>query len=67
MSEMRVVLDRVLERANLIAADAKTSKVQFRVITLAPKSGVRVVQTRPPLPAFSRTGWPRTADQPAVP
>ena len=48
MTEMRVVLDRVLERASLVAADPKTSKVQFRVITLAPKSGVRVVQTRPP-------------------
>jgi cytochrome P450 family 135 len=53
MTEMRVVLDRVLERASLIAADPKPSKVQFRVITLAPKSGVRVVQTRPPLPAGS--------------
>ena len=54
MTEMRVVLDRVLERANLVAADPRTSKVQFRVITLAPKTGVRVVQTRPPLPASSQ-------------
>ena len=51
MTEMRVVLDRVLERTSLVAADSRTSKVQFRVITLAPKTGVRVVQTRPPLPA----------------
>jgi cytochrome P450 family 135 len=54
MTEMRVVLDRVLERASLVAADRKTSKVQFRVITLAPRSGVRVVQTRPPLSAHSQ-------------
>ncbi len=54
MTEMRVVLDRVLERASLVAADRKTSKVQFRVITLAPKSGVRVVQTPPPLSAPSQ-------------
>jgi cytochrome P450 len=63
MTEMRVVLDRVLERASLVAADPKPSKVQFRVITLAPKSGVRVVQTRPPLPASSQTGGSRPADQ----
>ena len=63
MTEMRVVLDRVLERASLVAADPNTSKVQFRVITLAPKSGVRVVQTRPPLPASSRIGESRPADQ----
>jgi cytochrome P450 len=63
MTEMRVVLDRVLERALLVAADPKTSKVQFRVITLAPKSGVRVVQTRPPLPAVRRTGASRPSDQ----
>jgi cytochrome P450 len=64
MTEMRVVLDRVLERASLVAADARTSKVQFRVITLAPKSGVRVVQTRPPLSASSRPGPPLRATAP---
>jgi cytochrome P450 len=53
LTEMRVVLDRVLERSSLTATDPKTAKVQFRVITLAPKNGVRVVQTRPPLPASS--------------
>ena len=53
LTEMRVVLDRVLERTSLTAADPKTSKVQFRVITLAPKNGVRVMQTRPPIPASS--------------
>jgi cytochrome P450 len=63
MTEMRVVLDRVLERASLVPADVKTSKVQFRVITLAPKSGVRVVQTRPPHPASPRVGESRPPDQ----
>ena len=51
LTEMRVVLDRVLERATLFAADNRPAKVQFRVITLAPKSGVRVLQERPPRPA----------------
>jgi cytochrome P450 family 135 len=51
LTEMRVVVKRVLERATLFAADRKPAKVQFRVITLAPKSGVRVVQERPPAPA----------------
>ncbi len=51
LTEMRVVLARVLERASLSAADSDPAKVQFRVITLAPKSGVRVVQERPPRPA----------------
>jgi cytochrome P450 len=44
LTEMRVVVARVLERASLVAADARQAKVQFRVITLAPKSGVRVIQ-----------------------
>jgi cytochrome P450 len=51
LTEMRVVVRRVLERATLVAADRKPAKVQFRVITLAPKTGVRVVQERPPAPA----------------
>jgi cytochrome P450 len=51
LTEMRVVIDRVLERAQLAAADAKPAKAQFRAITLAPKGGVRVRQTRAPLPA----------------
>jgi cytochrome P450 len=63
MTEMRVVLDRVLERTALVAADPETSKVQFRVITLAPKSGVPVVQTRPPLPARSATEESHPADR----
>jgi cytochrome P450 len=51
LTEMRVVVARVLERATLVAADQRQAKVQFRVITLAPKNGVRVVQERPPGPA----------------
>ncbi len=51
LTEMRVVLARVLERTSLFAADNRPAKVQFRVITLAPKSGVRVIQDRPPLAA----------------
>ncbi|HYB27685.1 MAG TPA: cytochrome P450 [Solirubrobacteraceae bacterium] len=51
LMEMRVVLDRVLERAALRAADPKPAEVQFRAITLAPRDGVRVIQDRPPAPA----------------
>jgi cytochrome P450 len=51
LMEMRVVLDRVLERTELEAADLKPAKAQFRGITVAPKGGVRVVQTRSPRPA----------------
>ena len=50
LMEMRIVLDRVLERTALRAADPKPAEVQFRVITLAPSGGVRVVQDRPPAP-----------------
>jgi cytochrome P450 len=46
--EMRVVVQRVLERCTLKAADPEFDEVQFRAITLAPKQGVRVVlQDRP--------------------
>jgi cytochrome P450 len=51
LMEMRVVLQRVLERAQLRAAHAEPEKVQFRAITLAPKTGVQVVQDLPPAPA----------------
>jgi cytochrome P450 len=49
--EMRIVLARVLERCVLSAVDADPAEAQFRMITLAPKGGVRVRQDRPPLPA----------------
>ena len=48
LMEMRVVLDRVLERVALRAANPKPAKVQFRAITLAPRDGVPVIQDRPP-------------------
>jgi len=51
LTEMRVVLDRVLERCALAPADPKPAKAQFRAITLAPKGGVRVLQERAPLPS----------------
>ncbi|MFZ0041367.1 MAG: cytochrome P450 [Solirubrobacteraceae bacterium] len=51
LTEMRIVLDRVLERCALRAADPSRAKAQLRAITLAPKGGVRVVQERAPLPA----------------
>ena len=50
-TEMRIVLSRVLERAQLRPAQSRVSKAQFRAITLAPKGGVRVLQERAPLPA----------------
>jgi len=51
LMEMRVVLARVLERCALRAVDRKPTTAQFRTITLAPKSGVRVIQDRPPAAA----------------
>jgi cytochrome P450 len=51
LTEMRVVLGRVLERAALRPADPERAEVMFRGITLAPKSGVRVVQDRRPAAA----------------
>jgi cytochrome P450 len=48
LTEMRVVLRRVLERAALRPADASLEKITFRGITLAPRNGVQVVQDRAP-------------------
>jgi cytochrome P450 family 135 len=50
LMEMRIVLERVLARASLRAAEPKLDDVQFRGITLAPRNGVRVVLDRPPAP-----------------
>ncbi len=49
LTEMRIVLGRVLARTSLRAVDPELEKVQFRAITLAPKGGVRVVQERAPV------------------
>jgi cytochrome P450 len=51
LTEMRVVLARVLERATLSPVDPEPAKGQFRAITIAPRGGVRVRQSGPPLPA----------------
>jgi cytochrome P450 len=45
-TEMRLVLQRVLERAVLRAADPKRDRIQFRAITLAPRAGARAVVDR---------------------
>ncbi len=55
LMEMRTVLQRVLERVALRAADPKPEKVQFRGITLSPRNGTRVVQMRMPLAGDART------------
>ncbi|HEY5431108.1 MAG TPA: cytochrome P450 [Solirubrobacteraceae bacterium] len=51
LTEMRIVLSRVLERTDLLAVDSERAKAQFRAITLAPKGGVRVRLPRAPRPA----------------
>jgi cytochrome P450 len=48
LTEMRVVLKRVLERCALRPASAELEEEMFRGITLAPRQGVQVVQDRPP-------------------
>jgi cytochrome P450 len=52
--EMKVVIRRVLERAELRTTARKPDKVERRGITLVPASGVRVVQGRAPKPAAER-------------
>jgi cytochrome P450 len=54
LMEMRIVVSRILERAQLRAADPEPEKVQFRGITLAPRNGVRVVLDRGPSPRSAR-------------
>lgn len=51
LSEMRVVVRRVLERAALRHAGSGPERLERRGITQVPKTGVRVVQTRPPTAA----------------
>ena len=48
--EMRVVIERVLERAALAAVHADPDPVQRRGITLVPERGVPVSQSRAPVP-----------------
>ncbi len=54
MMEMRIVVERVLERARLRAASPQLDEVQFRGITLAPRHGVQVLLEAPPAPAAGR-------------
>ncbi|HEY5319090.1 MAG TPA: cytochrome P450 [Solirubrobacteraceae bacterium] len=61
--EMRVVLRRILERTALAPAAKKPDKVQFRAITLAPRDGVRVRQSRRPA-AAPRSGATHTLATP---
>jgi cytochrome P450 len=49
--EMRVVIERVLERAVLAATEPEPDAVERRGITLVPERGVPVRQARPPRPA----------------
>lgn len=48
--EMRTVVSRVLERAQLRAASPDHDDPMFRGVTIAPRSGVRVIQDRGPSP-----------------
>jgi cytochrome P450 len=57
LMEMRIVLQRVLMRAHLRAADPAVEKVQFRGITLAPRNQVRVVLDAPPQMVDSAAAW----------
>ena len=51
MMEMRVALDRILERTELTPAARRPDRAVFRAITLAPKFGVKVMMRRAPTPA----------------
>jgi cytochrome P450 len=51
LMEMKVVIRRVLERAELRTTSRKPEQVERRGITLVPRTGVRVVQARAPRPA----------------
>jgi cytochrome P450 len=59
LMEMRVVLRRILERAELRPGAKKPDKAQFRAITLAPRDGVLVRQARRPEVAGGRAARPR--------
>jgi len=48
--EMRTVVRRVLERTDLRAASPELEEPMFRGVTIAPRTGVRVIQARYPSP-----------------
>ena len=51
LTEMRIVLRRVLERCALRPAEAALEAPMFRGITVAPKNGAQVILDRPPATA----------------
>ena len=51
LTEMRVVLDRILRRTRLVPADRRPARTQFRVITFGPRGGVRAIQESSPAPS----------------
>jgi cytochrome P450 len=46
LMEMRIVLRRVLDRVDFIAATREPERIQFRAITQAPRHGARIVVRR---------------------
>lgn len=52
--EMRVIIERVLERCELTPIARRPDRPVFRAITLAPKHGVRVIQRQAPRPRAPR-------------
>jgi cytochrome P450 len=56
LTEMRVVLQRVLQRCALRPADPVLEETVFRGITLAPRNGVQVIQDRVPAAAEAMAG-----------
>jgi cytochrome P450 len=63
MMEMRVVIARVLERAQLKPASPDLERIQFRAITLAPRRNVQVIQERAPAPASASSLRPEPLGQ----
>jgi cytochrome P450 len=61
LMEMRVVLERVLERCALRPADPAVEETIFRGITLAPRNGVRIVLDSVPEPAVQADASVATA------
>ncbi|HZO79198.1 MAG TPA: cytochrome P450, partial [Solirubrobacteraceae bacterium] len=50
LTEMRIVLARILERTHLVPVDRRPARTQFRLITLGPRGGVRAIQEAAPVP-----------------
>ncbi|HEX8646408.1 MAG TPA: cytochrome P450 [Thermoleophilaceae bacterium] len=56
LMEMRTVLARVLERAELRPAGGRPERARRRGVTMVPKRGARLTQVRPPLPTGASRG-----------